>query len=445
MKTKVFLFSLLMLVGIFSLTPRQSAFAQSNPRYIPLGSATGALYTPNSGTYSHIGIVYSHPTSNNLGCGPEWASRGFLVLCLNSRYASGFTKETWVIWETVVLDVKAAVNFVKSQPGITKVVLVGPSGGAPFMSFYQNVAENGPAVCQGLNKLVECDATTLMGLPPADGLIINDGIPGYGILGVQNLNGAVRNETHPDQVDPKLDPFNPKNGYSANGSSTYSDKFKAQYFAAQAARMNKLIDMALQKTALMDGDAYRYPDDDSFPIAAAGTSGGAGAATLIRLDLSLNCCTTRPQKLLKNDGTIVTQIVHSVRVANPGDAQTNETFGTGTNNLTVRSFLSLRAVRATNSFDDIDISSNNNSTDYHLQNITVPLLVVSSGGHYFIPAGEKHYDSAKSQDKDYIVIEGAAHTGPECVPCESFPGQYANSMTNQMNYMRDWLNKPGRF
>jgi hypothetical protein len=58
-----------------------------------------------------------------------------MVLCLNSRYASGFTKETWVIWETVVLDVKAAVTFMKSQPGITKVVLIGPSGGAPFMSF----------------------------------------------------------------------------------------------------------------------------------------------------------------------------------------------------------------------------------------------------------------------------------------------------------------------
>jgi len=209
--------------------------------------------------------------------------------------------------------------------------------------------------------------------------------------------------------------------------------------------MNKLIDMALQKTALMDAGVYRYPDDDSFPIAGAGTSGGAGAASLIRLDLSLDCCTTRPQKLLKNDGTIVTHIIHSVRVANPGDAQTNETFGTGANNLTVRTFLSLRAVRATNSFDDKDISSNNNSTDYQFQNIAVTLLVVSSGAHYFIPAGEKHYDAAKSQDKDFVVIEGAAHTGPPCTACESFPGQYANSLSNQMNYMRDWINKPGRF
>ncbi len=134
-----------------------------------------------------------------------------------------------------------------------------------------------------------------------------------------------------------------------------------------------------------------------------------------------------------------------MRVANPGLADSNKTFDNGSRDLTLLGFLSLRAVRSTNSFDGVDISSNNNSTDYQLQNITVPLLVVSSGGHYFIPAGEKHYDAAKSQDKDFIVIEGAAHTGPECVPCESFPGQYANSLNNQMDYMRDWVNKPGRF
>src|SRR6266550_1635149 len=134
------------LLGLIFAVTAVPSFAQSNPRYIPLGPATGALYTPNSGGYSQIGIVYSHPTANNLGCGPDWASRGFLVLCLNSRYASGFTKETWVTWETAILDVKAAVTFIKSQPGITKVVLVGPSGGAPFMTFYQNVAENGPSV-----------------------------------------------------------------------------------------------------------------------------------------------------------------------------------------------------------------------------------------------------------------------------------------------------------
>jgi hypothetical protein len=246
-------------------------------------------------------------------------------------------------------------------------------------------------------------------------------------------------------VKPALDPFDPKNGYNPNGSSTYSDKFKAQYFAAQAERMNNLIDSALQTRSLIDADVSRFTDDDDFIIARGGSSGGTGSADLIRLDLSLDCCTLKPQKLLQNDGTIVTQIVHSVRVANPGDAQTNQTFNNGSKQLTVRSFLSLRAARATNSFDGIDLTSNNNSTDDQLKGISVPLLVVSSGAHYFIPAGERHYNAGKSQDKDFIIIEGAAHTGPECVVCESFPGQYANSLTNQMNYMGNWVNQPGRF
>ena len=56
---------------------------------------------------------------------------------------------------------------------------------------------------------------------------------------------------------------------------------------------------------------------------------------------------------------------------------------------------------------------------------------------------EVHYEMAGSADKDYVVTEGAAHTGPPCVPCETFPGQYANSATNQANYMASWVEDPG--
>ena len=100
------------------------SYAQSNPRYVPLGSATGVLYTPDSGAYSHVGIIQSHPTSNNFGCGTAWASRGFMALCLNTRY---FNNETAIRWETIILDIRAGINFIKTQPGITKVVLLGPS------------------------------------------------------------------------------------------------------------------------------------------------------------------------------------------------------------------------------------------------------------------------------------------------------------------------------
>jgi hypothetical protein len=100
---------------------------------------------------------------------------------------------------------------------------------------------------------------------------------------------------------------------------------------------------------------------------------------------------------------------------------------------------------ASNSMDGLDLTSVNNSTGANLQRISVPLLIVTSGGHYFMRDNEIHYELAASPDKDYVVTEGAAHTGPPCVPCETFPGQYANSAVNQANYMARWVNEPGRF
>ena len=97
------------------------------------------------------------------------------------------------------------------------------------------------------------------------------------------------------------------------------------------------------------------------------------------------------------------------------------------------------------SMDGIDWCTSNNSTPCALQSISIPVLVVAMGAHYFIRDNEIHYENAASADKDFVVTEGAAHTGPPCVPCEKFPGQYSNSAINQMNYMVNWLNQPGRF
>jgi len=86
-------------------------------------------------------------------------------LCFNTRFENN---EAAVRWEETPLDVKAAVDFARSQPGITKVILFGHSGGGPLMSFYQVVAEKGPAYCQAPNRLVKC-GSDLNGLKPADG------------------------------------------------------------------------------------------------------------------------------------------------------------------------------------------------------------------------------------------------------------------------------------
>ena len=160
----------------------------------------------------------------------------------------------------------------------------------------------------------------------------------------------------------------------------------------------------------------------------------------MELDMSIHHSTANPEKLLKNDGSIVTQVVESVRRPSPGLAEQNSTFKNGTRQLTVRSFLSANAIRAADSMDKIDWCSSNNSTDCALPQITVPLLVTAMGGHWFIRDSEIHYEVAASKDKDFIVIEGATHGGSPCKPCETKPDQYSNTTKNFFDYVAKWIN-----
>jgi pimeloyl-ACP methyl ester carboxylesterase len=385
-----------------------------------------------------------HRTANYLAhraC-TELSRRGFLMLCMNTRYENN---EVLVDFEKLPLDVKAGVEFLRRQEGITKVLLFAHSGGGPLMALYQAVAESGPSFCKGPQKLVEC-GDDLAGLPRADGIVFADAHPGNSINTLRALNPAVANEDNPPDAPllPDLDPFSPKNGFNADGPSHYPTEFQARYFKAQADRMNRLIDMARDKLARMKRNAYPYPDDDILVIPRGGNPGsgpGASAALFIaEPDIAAINSTARPEKLLRNDGTIATQTIASVYVANPKLARDNMRFATGTKVYTLRSFLSANAIRARNSIDDIDYCSSNNSTVCAVQAISVPVLFAAMGAHYFIRDNERLYDMARSKDKDFIVIEGAVHGFTPCTACEKTPGQYSNSVKNLFDYAARWIN-----
>jgi hypothetical protein len=444
MKTKKLSLIALIVGGIFGLFITQS-LAQSRPEYIPLGGGVkGALYRPDSGPAPHVGILVMHRTVNFLSTTActQLSARGFLVLCANP---SSDNNELLVRWESMPLDVRRGVNFLKTQPGITKVILWSHSGGGPLMTFYQAVVEAGPSYCQGPEKLVQCE-NNLAGLPSADGIILADAHPGNPVTGtLRNLHPGVTNEERPDKVRPNLDPFDPANGFNPNGPSTYSAKFKERYFKAQADRMNKLIDEALEITRKMKEGKYRYPDDDIFLVPRSGSGYGtsAGSAGLHTVDVSVLCCTIKPQRLLKNDGNIVTQIVESVRVPAPDNAESDNTFFEGTKILDVLSFLSANAIRATDSMDYSQIywCTSNNSTVCALDHISIPMLIAGMGGHYFIRDAEFFYHRAKTADKDLIIIEGATHGFAPCTACTQVTGQsYSNATRNFFDYVRDWIN-----
>jgi hypothetical protein len=418
-------------------------FAQSHPEYIRLGQLSAALYKPDSGPAPHVAFVLAHRTANylnHIGC-REFSARGYLTLCFNTRFQNN---EAAVRWEETPLDVKAAVDFARSQPGITKVILFGHSGGGPLMSFYQAVAETGLAYCQAPDKLVKC-GNDLNGLKPADAIVFADAHAGNPAQTLRSLNPSVTIEGGKRRVDPALDPFDPKNGYNPNGSSHYSKDFQDRYFAAQAKRMNALIDAALSAQARMKTADYPYPDDDIFIIPSGGNPGAGpgGGAVLTTLDPSVagRMSTARPEKLLRNDGVIETGIVHSVAVAEPGTAVTNRAFDTGTKLFTLKSFLSANATRATNARDGIDYCSSNNSTTCAVQSISVPIMIAAMGGYQFVRDDEIVFEKSASKDKDYVVIEGALHGFGPCTACEKTKGQYSNTVKNLFDYIRDWTNK----
>lgn len=418
------------------------------PEYIQFSpvATMGAIYFPDAEVHPEprIAVVNMHRTENRLAhiSMQEMANRGFVILGMNPRCQNNEAK--CAPWENNALDVKQGIEYVRSIPGIETVILMGGSGGGPTMSFYQAVAENGIGFCQQVGKLTTC-ADELANLPRADGIVFRDAHLGNGANALRSLNPSVTNDAEimasnaEPKLDSSLDPFSLKNGFNPNGASTYSEAFKEKYFRAQSARMNRLIAIALGRMEGIEEGTYRYPDDDAFIIPRSDN------ARLMRLDPSIDHSTIKPRKLIKNDGGIEDCcIVDSVRPvsSSPGE---NASFREGTRMLTLRSFLSTRAIRSTHAMTGIDWCSSNNSTVCNVQHITVPVLVTAMGGHYFLRNTEIYYELAASKDKDFVVIEGAVHGITPCTRCmppgKDYDGRYDNSVHNYFNYVASWINE----
>jgi hypothetical protein len=279
----------------------------------------------------------------------------------------------------------------------------------------------------------------LAGLRPADGMLLPEAHPGNGAQALRGINPSLSIVNGRVVVDPALDPFDPKNGYNPNGASRYPQEFRTRYYAAQSRVMNAQITQVLALQARIKRGEHIYPDSD---IVLVPFSDQAGAARLDQMDPSIPeiMSTARPRKFLKNDGTIVTEIVRSVEPAHPMQARINRTFGGGTKVLTIESYLSANAVRSTNSLDGIDECSTMNSTICDIQAIRVPTLIAAMGAYHLLRDEEIMFEKSAAADKDYIVIEGAVLGYTGCRPCETTPGQYANAEKNLFDYIQKWAN-----
>lgn len=422
--------------------------APAPPQFIQFDPQTtkGALYYPDPAQFPdpHIAVLSTHRDSSHLShvMTQELPKRGFVALGMNPRCDNNEAK--CAPWENNALDVKQGIEFLRKLPGITHVLLLGHSGGGPTMSFYQAIAEAGAGFCQQPERLIKC-SDELNGLPKADGLILWDSHPGNSSGVLRSLNGAIINDAEiiknnaTPKIDPALDPFDPKHGYDPNGS-TYTQEFKERFFKAQAARMNRLVDIALGKLNKMETGTGTgiYPDNAMFVVPAqAGTR-------LANHDASIDHATTRPQRVLRNDGTIEDCCVaESVRPVGQTPDISRGFEGVVPN--TVLSFLSVNAMRASHAMTGIEWCTSNNSGPCNLPKVTVPLIIMAMGGHYFLRDGEIMFDAAASKDKEFIIVDGSTHYGTPCTRCmpegQKYDGRYDNSMKNNFDHIAAWINK----
>lgn len=407
--------------------------------YVRLGSEAdeGLLYEPtHPGPKARVALLFSHTDGNTFGyiIGPQMATRGYRVLMVNHH---GPEVGPWIY----APGISRGVQYLRTLPGVQRVVIIGHSGGAHLMAFYANVAEHGPSACDGPEKLYPCPTHGLANLAKPDGIILLD--PPLGAFHAMSavdpaINGNVRIAS--------LDAFSPANGFDpATGSATYSADFARRFYAAQAARNAEIVDKALARLHAIEQGKGQFKDDE--PLIVRGMGMNAAGARLYQPDpTAFMAHTKRPHLLLEPNGRTAQIIVRSVRPPLGKYAHELDTLDVMSQDTTVRRFLANYAIRTTSRYaiavdriKGVDWASSVTSTPANAKGITAPALVMVMSCHYFVVPGEIVYDHLASKDKTYAAVEGATHMFTPCRP------QYGNTVKRTFDFMEAWLSKPGRF
>ncbi|HUO23391.1 MAG TPA: hypothetical protein VMU59_12810 [Caulobacteraceae bacterium] len=441
-----------------ALTLAAAGASQAQPLYrttfvsLAQGQA-GLVYTPlTPGAKARIGVFAMHDNGDYFSASPgnpcvQLAQRGYTVLCSNATSSkSGFFSDDDL--DKLLLNVKAGVAWLRKDTAVDKVVIFGHSGGGEMMAAYQNIAENGVKACQGPEKLIKC-SDALADMPAADGVMLIDSVMGGPVSTLISLDPAVTDEDSGAAIDPSLDMYNPANGFKPSGS-TYSAAFETRFFAAEGARMNRLIDKAEARLKLIEAGKGRFADDEPFLI-----PGSNGAQNRLNAqDLGLMAHTKAAWPLLHADGTVTNEVIYSVRVPRSKESPT-PSLAHGAIQTTVKEFLRTWAIRSdgwrydATAFHGLDYASSYGDEIDSIQGITKPLLQMGMTGSYEYFAAEQVREHARSQDKTLAYVEGALHTFEPCKPCAVAKGlpadHYGDTVKTLFDYVDGWLSKPGRF
>jgi len=469
--SKLFKSSILMAAApFFVLSWILFAEAAVTITYVNLGAGGNALLRVPSplgaSPRDHIGIFVMHPSSSFLNspiC-TQLADRGYRTLCADNPFS--FNAAAYKGYEDHSAIIARGINCLKgiappgqaSSPcasitGITKIIIIGHSMAGPMMAFYQNIAENGAAVCQKPERLIPCDPTNLSNLPKADGVILLDSHLGDAFSTMTYTDPAVISEAQPGIRNPKLDLFDPRNGFDPNTGAQYSRTFRKAFLAGQSRRHNRLIDEARHLLRdIENGKGHLYIDDMPFVV-----PGSDGVGRLWLPDTRLLKCTKGNYLLLTNANPVGEGPKKICSVRLPSIRADDALSSSSVTSTSVRAWLGAHSLRTTKDYnqtpDDLTgiiYESSNTSAPTNIEGITKPLLIVAMGAHYFMRPDEIILEHAlNTNDKTMVAVEGATHGFSPCTDCAialGFPANaFGDTVQRLFDYIDTWLSAAGRF
>jgi pimeloyl-ACP methyl ester carboxylesterase len=183
-----------------------------------------------------VAAIVIHPASNFHGhyLLEPLMERGISCMGLNTRYVNN---DSTLLMEQVIQDLGAGIQQLRAI-GYRKVMLIGNSGGAALVSFYQAQAErltlthlaDGAPI-----KLTQAD------LPPVEGIALAAAHAGRARLMREWIDPAVVDETDPMRSDPDLDL------YGVDRPLPLDAQFLARFREAQQARLARVEAWATER------------------------------------------------------------------------------------------------------------------------------------------------------------------------------------------------------
>ena len=385
---------------------------------------------------ARVAVVLMHCDLNYMGLpmASALARRGYRTLGCQS-IASGDIDRRFEIMD-------GHIRYLKANPNIDKVILMGHSGGATLVTAYQAMAENGPEIFKGSKMLYK---TRLKGkLEPADGIMLIDANYGNGVMSLISMDPAVVEEGCGMKLDPAYDIFDPAKGFRKDGA-VYSPEFRKQYRLAQKRRNDALIDAALARLDKLEKGEGSFVDDEPFIIAAANQPKPNNR--MLPQDLHQLNHTKGKYDLLHGDGSITHGQIFSVRTPECGRSF-SQTYSLGAAKNTVRGFLSSQALRTTEDFDvleddivGVDWHSSYSTPIGNIEHIHVPTLMMGMTGSYEFIAAEMIYNHAVMADKTIAFVQGASHMFNPNHAAEKVPGEFGDTERVLYDFIAGWLER----